>query len=194
MSDTPKLKNEAQPKPQIVCPPGLCFTFSNPARRFLQNPYKILQPYIKPGMTILDVGPGMGYFTIPLAALSGDTGKVIAADLQQAMLEGIRRNAEKAGLTSRITLLHTKTDEIGITEAIDFCLAFWMVHEVPDRKRFLGEIFTQLKPGGLFLLSEPKIHVSKKSFSATVEIAKWLGFHAAGTPKIFLSRTVLLKK
>ena len=194
MNETPKSKNEAELKPHVVCPPGLCFTFSNPARKFLQNPYKILQPYIKPGMTILVVGPGMGYFTIPLAALAGNTGKVIAADLQQAMLDGIRKNAIKAGVADRITLHLTKADQIGITEAIDFCLAFWMVHEVPDRKRFLGEIYNQLKPGGLFLLVEPKFHVSKQNFYATVEIAKWLGFQAAGTPKIFLSRAVLLKK
>jgi ubiquinone/menaquinone biosynthesis C-methylase UbiE len=194
MSETPKTPNKAEPKPQIVCPPGLCFTFSNPARKFLQDPYKILQPYIKPGMTILDVGPGMGYFTIPLAAMNGNTGKVIAADLQQAMLDGIRRNADKAGVADRITLHRAMPDKIGITEAIDFCLAFWMVHEVPDRKRFLGEIYTQLKTGGLLLLVEPKIHVSKQNFYATVEIAKWLGFQAAGTPRIFLSRTVLLKK
>jgi len=84
------------------------FYFSNPARKFLQNPYKILQPYIKPGMTILDVGPGWGTLRFPWQRLAGNTGKVIAADLQQAMLDGVRKNAVKAGVADRITLHLTK--------------------------------------------------------------------------------------
>ncbi|MFC1971060.1 class I SAM-dependent methyltransferase [Chloroflexota bacterium] len=58
------------------------------------------------GWTVLDVGPGMGYFTIPLAKLVGDTGKVIAADLQQKMLDGIlKRIVRILGLAMILTAL-----------------------------------------------------------------------------------------
>jgi ubiquinone/menaquinone biosynthesis C-methylase UbiE len=179
---------------QCVCPRWFCFAFDNPFRRLVQNPYKILKPYIKPGTMILDVGPGIGYFTIPLAALVGQTGKVIAADLQPGMLEGVRRRAVKAGVADRIELHQAEPNKIGVKETFDFCLAFWMVHEVPDRQRFIGEIVTQLKSGGSLLIVEPKLHVSKKSFNTTVEIAKNLGMTLVSRPKIFISNAAVLKK
>ncbi len=187
-------KDDHTQQQESPCPPWICFTFDNPVRRLLQNPYKILKPFIKEGWTILDVGPGMGYFTIPLAALVGDTGKVIAADLQPAMLEGVRRRAVKAGVADRIKLHQAQPDKIGVSEAIDFCLAFWMVHEVPDRQRFIGEIVSQLKTGGLFMIVEPKIHVSKESFNATTDITKNLGMTIVSQPKIFISYAAVLKK
>ena len=145
-------------------------------------------------MTVLDVGPGMGYFTIPLAKLIGDSGKVIAADLQKHMLDGVYRRALKAGVQDRIRLQQSTSDKIGITEPIDFCLAFWMVHEVEDRSRFLSEISNNLKPEALFLLVEPKLHVSKLNFNETIKICQNAGLSIVNQPKIFLSNSALLKK
>ena len=136
----------------------------------------------------------MGYFTIPLAKLVGDKGKVIAADIQHHMLDSLDHRAFKAGVQERIKLLLTKSDSIGISESIDFCLAFWMVHEVTDQGHFLNEIASKLKPDGLMLIAEPKIHVSKEHFAKTLEIAKSAGLSVTDTPKIFLSHTALLKK
>jgi ubiquinone/menaquinone biosynthesis C-methylase UbiE len=189
-----KPENSPSPKKQVTCPTCCCFTFDNFLRRYVQNPYKILKPYIRPGMTILDVGPGQGYFTIPLAVLNGENGKVIAADLRPSMLKAIRRRAVKASLDKRITFHQAMKDNIGITEALDFCLAFWMVHEVPDRQRFLGEIYNLLKPGGSFLFAEPKIHVSKTSFTTSLDILKGLGCKVVEEPKIFFSQAAVLKK
>jgi len=179
---------------QCVCPWWLCFTFDNFFRRLVQNPQRILRPYIQPGWTVLDVGPGMGYFTIPLAGLVGGSGQVIAADLQKRMLDAIRRRATKAGVQDRIKLHQSSPQRIGINEPIDFCLAFWMVHEVPDRAGFLGEISACLKPGGLFLLVEPRLHVSSSSFNETLQIAKNSGLSVERQPEIFLSYSVLLVK
>jgi ubiquinone/menaquinone biosynthesis C-methylase UbiE len=146
------------------------------------------------GLTVLDVGPGMGYFTIPLAKLVGDTGKVIAADLQQKMLDGVLHRARREKIQDRIKLHRSTPDSIGINEPIDFCLAFWMLHEVPDRFRFLTEIYALLKPKGLLLLAEPKIHVSHEKFNKTIEIAKSVGLFEIDRLSIFLSYSVLLKK
>jgi ubiquinone/menaquinone biosynthesis C-methylase UbiE len=187
-------KEPVNPPALEVCPPWLCFTFDNFLRKMLQNPDRILKPYVKQGWTALDIGPGMGYFTIPLAKLVGNTGKVIAADLQQPMLDGIRHKALKAGLQDRIELHLTASDSVGISERIDFCLSFWMVHEVPDRVHFIKEIASNLKPGGLWLIAEPKFHVSKANFTRTLEIAKSAGLSITDRPKIFISNAVLLKK
>jgi ubiquinone/menaquinone biosynthesis C-methylase UbiE len=176
-------------KPAEHCPWWLCFTFDNFLRRTFQNPSKIMSPYVKEGWTVLDVGPGMGYFTIPIAKLVGPSGQVIAADLQRHMLDAIYRRAVRARVQDRIILHQTQPDEIGLTAPVDFCLAFWMVHE-----RFLNQIISILKPGGTMLVAEPKLHVSQVNFCATVNLAQEVGFQFIEQPKIFLSNTALLKK
>ena len=95
--------------------------------------------------------------------------------LQQEMLDGVYRRALKAGVGDRVELRKSEPDHIGISEAVDFCLVFWMAHEVPDSTGFFSEISAGLKPDGLLLLVEPRLHVSKESFDSTVEIAKSAG-------------------
>jgi ubiquinone/menaquinone biosynthesis C-methylase UbiE len=187
-------KKPVNPPAPEVCPPWLCFTFDNFLRRLVQNPDRILRPYIKPGWTALDVGPGMGYFTVTLAKLVGSSGKVIAADLQTQMLAGVRRRVVKAGMQDRIVLHNCTADSIGVGEPVDFCLTFWMVHEVPDRAHFINEIAATLKPGGLWLAAEPNVHVSNKDFGQTLELAKNAGLSVIERPKIFWSQAALLKK
>ncbi len=187
---------KAQPpfRQPCVCPWWLCFTFDNVFRKLLQNPESILKPYIMRGWTVLDIGPGIGYFTIPLAKLVGDTGKVIAADLQQKMLDGIFRRAQRAGVEQRIQLQLSTPDSIGIDETVDFCLAFWMVHEVSDQPSFLVDVSSRLKRDGLLLFVEPRLHVSKDAFNKTLAIAGKAGLSIIDHPRIFLSYSALLKK
>jgi len=177
-----------------VCPWWLCFTFDNLFRRFVQNPHQILSPYIREGNTVLDVGAGMGYFSIPMAKMVGVTGRVIAADIQEKMLSALKRRAERSGLQQRITLQPCSKDTLGIKTKIDFILTFWMVHEVPNKKRFLVELLSLLKDDGAFLMVEPKIHVTKSAFEETVRLAEQTGFIPGGSPRVFLSRCVLFAK
>jgi ubiquinone/menaquinone biosynthesis C-methylase UbiE len=181
-------------EPAELCPWWICFTFDNCLRRRLQNPTKIISVYVKEGWKVLDVGPGMGYFTIPLAKMVGTSGKVIAADLQKHMLDAIHRRAVRARVQDRIILHQTKAGELGLTEPVDFCLAFWMVHEVRYRQRFLSQIASILKPSGTMLVAEPKLHVSRDNFTATLTLAQEIGFVVIDRPKIFLSNAALLKK
>lgn len=71
--------------------------FDNRFRRWLQNPRKILGPYIKEGMTILDFGCGPGYFMIDMAQMVNDSGLVFAADLQEGMLQKLKQNIREMG-------------------------------------------------------------------------------------------------
>ncbi|MCG6537276.1 MAG: class I SAM-dependent methyltransferase, partial [Syntrophales bacterium LBB04] len=174
-----------------VCPWWLCFTFDNFLRPLFHDPVRMLKGYIREGDTVLDVGPGMGYFTIPMARMVGETGKVIAADVQQRMLTFLESRAKKAGLARRIEPHLVSQESLGIDEPLDFALAFWMVHEVPDQGRFLEELKSLLKPGGLFLLVEPAMHVSKKMYRETEHRAQAAGLALKEKPKIFMSRSTL---
>jgi ubiquinone/menaquinone biosynthesis C-methylase UbiE len=174
-----------------VCPWWLCFTFDNPFRRIFHDPVEILSPYLHKDDKAIDIGPGMGYFTIPLAELVGPTGCVTAIDIQSKMLSALMERAQKKGVSDRIKTHLAGPDSIGFNEKADFILAFWMVHEVPDQRRFFSEIRNMMKPEGLFLMVEPLIHVSMKNFSRAIETAKEVGFLIKESPKISMSRSAL---
>jgi SAM-dependent methyltransferase len=177
-----------------VCPWWLCYSFDNPLRRLIHNPVRLLEPYIKPGMTAVDIGCGMGYFTLGLAKLVGPGGRVIAVDLQEEMLAALYRRARKAGLADRIVLHRCRPDHLGVEESADFVLAFWMAHELKDKSRFFTQISAFLKPDGRLLLVEPKFHVIRSRFEQTVEACRAAGFRMLGEPAVALSRAVLMEK
>lgn len=177
-----------------LCPRWMCFTFDNGLRRLVQNPDQIIKPYIHQGDRVLDVGPGIGYFTIPMARLVGDRGRVIAADLQESMLNGISQRAQRAGVQKQIVLRLSSVDSINVAEKMDFALAFWMAHEVPDLTNFLRQLFQVLKEGGRLLIAEPKFHVSQSQFLKEVDAARSAGFILSDQPAISLSWAALLSK
>jgi ubiquinone/menaquinone biosynthesis C-methylase UbiE len=177
-----------------TCPPWCCWTFDNPLRGLVQNPERILAPFVRSGETVADIGCGRGYFTIPLARMVGASGRVIAVDLQQKMLDGVRRRAEKAGLLSRIVLCRDTASTIDVVGKVDFVLAFWMVHEVDDVGQFFRQIVGILKPGGRCLVTEPKFHVTRQHFTEEAAAARREGLMYAGAPFVRFSRSILLTR
>jgi ubiquinone/menaquinone biosynthesis C-methylase UbiE len=165
--------------------------FDNFLRRLVQNPEKVVEPYVHEGDTVLDIGPGMGYFSIPLAKIVGESGKVFAADIQPQMLNALQKRAKRAGVEQRITLHLCKKDSLGLNTKFDFVLAFWMVHEVRDQESFFRGIRSLLKPNGKLLVSEPPVHVNKVRYKETVERALRAGFKLKSNPNISLSRSTL---
>lgn len=177
---------------KIVCPWWLCYTFDNPLRRLLHNPEAILSTYVRKGNRVVDIGPGMGYFSIPLAKMVGSAGHVIAIDIQNKMLKVLNERAKKSGVSERITTYLADRHSLGSHPVADFILAFWMVHEVPDQERLFGEINDLLKPNGAFMLVEPIIHVPQKHFLQILEKAKDAGFSIKESPKINMSHSAVL--
>jgi ubiquinone/menaquinone biosynthesis C-methylase UbiE len=175
-----------------VCPWWFCRAFDNPLRHLIHNPERILAGLVQPGQTALDLGCGLGYFSIPLARLVGAEGRVICVDLQEQMLAGVRRRAERAGVANRIRLHRAGPHGIGLAETADFALAFWMVHEVPDQAAFLAEVHGCLEPGGRLLIVEPRAHVGRAAFERSVKIACGVGFAPVARPDVALSRAAVL--
>ena len=177
-----------------ICPVEIAGTLDNKIRRWLQNPRHVLKPYVKEGMTVLDIGCGPGFFSIDIAYMVGASGKVIAADLQEGMLNKLRDKINGTEIENRITLHKCEENKIGISENVDFVLAFYMVHEVTNKEGLFNEIETILKPNGQLLIVEPPLHVSKKTFENTVGKAIAAGFKEVNRPKLLFNKAVLLKK
>jgi ubiquinone/menaquinone biosynthesis C-methylase UbiE len=181
-------------KNKLICPVELAGSLDNKIRRWIQKPQKILKPYIEEGMTVLDVGCGPGFFTIDMALMVGQAGRVIASDLQEGMLQKLRDKIQGTELEERITLHKSEQNKLGVSGPVDFVLLFYMVHEVPKKKNFFNEIITLLKPKGQTLLVEPPFHVSKSEFEKTVNKAREVGFTTCNGPKMLFSKTKVLQK
>jgi len=178
-----------------VCPWWLGWLLASPIRKLRHDPARILAPHLREGMTVLEPGPGMGFFTLELARRVGPSGRVVAVDLQPRMLSGLRRRAERAGLGGRVEARLAARGSLGVEDlagAVDFVLAFAVVHELPDAARFFAEIRAALAPGGRVLVAEPAGHVKPPDFAASLAAAVRAGLRREPGPAIAGSLTALL--
>ncbi len=177
-----------------VCSPGHSFFLDNFIRKIIQNPRKIVGEYIQKGDTILDLGCGPGYFSIAMAKMVENTGRVIAVDLQKEMLEKVEAKAKKNKLSDRISLHKCSQDSLGLESGTkaDFILAFYMVHETSSLEKFLEQVKSLLRKGGKFLIVEPRFHVSKSRFKNIREKAVSIGFTLVDEPPKKGGRSLLL--
>lgn len=179
-------------KSERVCPVERAGALDTRLRRWLQDPQKILSPYVRGGMTALDMGCGPGFFSLEMARLVGENGRVIASDLQQGMLDKVQEKIRGTKLEQRITLLKCEEDRIGLDEPVDFVLAFYVVHEIPDQNRFYLEVASLLAEGGSVLVVEPPFHVTKKKFAASLQLARKAGLDPGPGPRVPFCKTALL--
>ena len=180
-----------------VCPWWLGYLLVSPLRRLLEKPEEVLAPHVESGVTAMDIGCGMGFFSLPLAELVGPSGRVICVDLQERMISSLRKRASRAGLADRIQTRVCSVSSLGTQDLegkVDFVLTFAVVHEVPDAAGLLTQIRDVLAPGGRLLIAEPRGHVSQEALEETVAAAERAGLSVVDRPAIKRSRAVLLEK
>lgn len=180
-----------------VCPLWVGYFLLNPLRKLFENPNKILGPLVRPGMTVLEPGCAMGFFTLPLAHMVGPHGQVVAVDLQPKMLSVLRRRAEKAGLLDRIDLRLVESGTLGLKDLVgkvDLVAALHVVHEVPAQTAFFSEVRETLKLEGKLLIVEPRGHVSRMQFEETVVAAEKAGFRVEASSGRVSDRSALLAR
>jgi len=180
-----------------VCPWWLGYLLVSPLRRLLEKPEEVLAPHVASGVTAMDIGCGMGFFSLPLAELVGPSGRVICVDLQERMISSLRKRASRAGLAERIETRVCSASSLGTQDLegkVDFVLTYAMVHEVPDAAGLLTQIHDVLVPGGRLLIAEPRGHVSEEALEKTIAAAEKAGLSVVDRPAVKRSRAVLLEK
>jgi len=103
---------------------------------------------LKPGMTVAEVGAGTGYVALRMARRVGPAGKVYANDVQPEMLQLLRGNALKAGLTNVSTVLGTESDPQLPPAQIDLIILVDVYHEFSQPQKMLAGIRAALKSDG----------------------------------------------
>ena len=166
-------------------------------RRHLKyQPGWLIDRYVRPGDTVLDLGCGTGLFTLPSARRVGENGQVIAVDLQEGMLEILKQKATQEGLVRRIRFHKAEPNSLGLNYLgrVDVALGFCVIHEIPDAARLMQEVFSLLVPGGRFIIAEPKHEVPAGEFEETLAMAASAGLSRVGTPFVLRTRTALFRK
>ena len=168
-----------------VCPWWLGYWLVNPLRRLREDPAAMLAPWVREGMTVLEPGCGMGFFTLELARRVGAAGRVVAVDVQERMLRRLLARARRAGVAGRIDARLTDGAGLGIGDLrglVDLAVAIHVVHEVPDVGAFFAEVHAACRPGAVVVVIEPVGHVSPAELDGQLAAAVATGFEIARKP------------
>jgi SAM-dependent methyltransferase len=180
-----------------VCPYWMGYFLVNPLRKLMHNPLRMLGTYIRPGMTVIDYGSAMGFFSIPLAKMVGEKGKVFCFDIQDKMLEKLISRAMKARvgeiIVPRLITNHGNSNQMA-NQTADFTLLFAVAHEVPEKAHLFSFLSSKMKINALLLFAEPRGHVNDESFRQSVLLAEKAGFRKVRDPAIRKSHAILLEK
>lgn len=178
-----------------VCPWWLGYLLASPVRRWVDDSFETVLSYAREGMTVLEPGPGMGFFTLDLARRVGPSGRVVAPDIQPKMLAVLKRRAEKAGLGGRVDARLAKPDSLALNDLAgqaDLAIVIAVAHETGDPENFFMEIAQALKPGGRVLFLEPKGHVGDAAFQTELDAAAKAGLSPVERPMFRRHHAALL--
>ena len=174
-----------------TCPWWVGYWFDNPVRGWVHKPENVFRGLVRPGDAVADIGCGGGHFSLGLAQIVGAEGRVMAVDLQEKMLDRVRRRAVRRGLDEVIELRQCGERELGLDPELDFALAFWMVHEVSGQDRFFAEVRSALKPSGHFFVAEPRGHVTAAAFEKMIVAAEEAGLSTVSRQRVRFSRAAV---
>lgn len=157
-----------------VFPPSLAFTLLIPLRNVFLSPKKLIkQLEIKENDTILEIGPGPGYFSIPVARHLKN-GKLMLADIQHLMLDIAKKRIQKKKLKNVKYTILNGTELPFANHTFDIAFMVTVLGEIEKKDCYIKELKRTIKNNGLLAISElpgDPDHLSKK------EIIKLLTKH-----------------
>lgn len=127
--------------------------FEDPKRAEWQKPDEVVKKLdLKPGDTVADIGAGTGYFTRLFAAAVGPEGKAIGLDIEQSMVDYMKEDAKKRGLSNYEARV-VKPDDAGLSpQSVDVIFICNTYHHINDRVSYLKRLSQALKPNGRIVI------------------------------------------
>lgn len=163
----------------------------HPLRRLILSPKQLVRRLdLQPDFTVLEIGPGPGYFSIEVAR-AVPKGRLILVDVQPEMLEMARARVVQAGLTNVDCLVADALSLPLDSGVIDVAFLVSVLGEIPEPLGALQEIRRVLRPGGLLSLTEHTLgDPHSLPESKLQEMAEQAGFRKVRTHGYLLSRTL----
>ena len=149
----------------------------NPLRRRFQPPYETAVRHgLEPGMTVLEVGPGNGTYTMGAARRVGEHGKLVTVDIEPVLIERVKRRAETEGMgniDARVADVYDLPFEDGMFDAV-YMIA--VIGEIPEPVRAIQEFHRVLSPSGTLAFSELLVDPDYPLASSVTRMAESAGF------------------
>lgn len=138
-----------------VTPVAQADWLTRPEREAEEQPDRVVEAlHISKGATVVDLGAGVGYFTWRLAEQVGDSGRVIAVDVQQGMLDRLRQNLQDRNITNVEVVLGEPGDPHLPVGQVDLVLLVDVYHELAQPEDIMEQVRRSLKPGGRVVVIE----------------------------------------
>jgi ubiquinone/menaquinone biosynthesis C-methylase UbiE len=133
-----------------------------------RRPDKVVEAMgIKPGSVVADIGAGSGLLTVHLARAVAPNGKVVATDVDGAVLELLGQRLKAAGLSNVVETRVVGADTPGLeANTYDAILLAEVDHYITDAPAWLREASKALKPGGKIVISNRIYHKAQSMASA----------------------------
>ena len=137
-----------------VFPPKYAFTLLIPFRNIFLSPKRLIQRLeLKEDHTVLEIGPGPGYFSLPVSRKL-KKGKLVLLDIQQEMLDMARRRVEKRKITNVEYILCDGKSIAIENKSFDRIFMVTVIGEIDNKELYLKEINRILKEDGILSISE----------------------------------------
>lgn len=134
-------------------PASFVGTWNDPSRDQWQKPQEILAAMeFKANDTVVDLGAGTGYLLPSLSVAAGPQGRVLAVDIEPAMLDFLQKSAEKEGWKNVRTQLAQTSDPMLQASSVDAIVTLNVWHHIDDRKAYAAKLLHALKPGRAFVV------------------------------------------
>jgi ubiquinone/menaquinone biosynthesis C-methylase UbiE len=131
-----------------------------------------------PGERILEIGPGPGRILIPAAKAILPGGEAVGVDIQQKMLDRLKRGADREGL-GNLELIHGNATEPHVPESsFDLVFLCTVLGEIPNQPAALVQCFKALKPGGVLSITEQFGDPHYQSRTKVRQLAEAAGFRS----------------
>jgi ubiquinone/menaquinone biosynthesis C-methylase UbiE len=176
-------------------PEFLANMIDNPLRRKIQPPSEMpLRHNIRPGMTVLDIGPGNGRYTIETARKVGNTGKVIAIDIEPRMIVRVTSRAWAEGVPNLEAKIASVYDLPFEDDSLDAIYMITVIGEISEPDRALSEFYRVLKPCGTIAFSEVLMDPDYPLAQTLIRKARMANFRLKEKVGNFFAYTLVFEK
>ena len=176
-------------------PPAARFLLNNRLRRRYRAPAATLARIgLRPGMRALELGPGVGLFTVEAARMLGSAGRLYALDLQIGMLRPLARHVRAADITN-VAIGAAEAGSLPLPDAsVDLAFLIAVLPMLPDKRRALAELRRVLRPGGTLAVSEDLVEPEYVPALLTERWVRGAGFARTAKFGNGLSYTVVFER
>lgn len=169
-------------------------TLLHPRREWIHPVRETLAKFrIRPGDTVLEIGPGPGYFTVGAARAAGESGRVIALDIQRGMLQMLQSRLDEADVREAQPVWGDATRLPLVDASADVAYLVAVLGEIPDRPAALKEVRRVLKPDGLLAISETLTDPDYQFVDTVRDLCRALGFEPVEHAKERLGYTLVFR-